>query len=75
MSNSNTEHSKKLRQETAAAFARAKLASGEYVQMSVKGKAEDMAVIRAAMDKAGGSNVQALLKICREWLDGQGKAV
>lgn len=68
MANSNTEHSRKLRQKTAAAFAKAKLASGEYVQMAVKGKAADMAVIRAAMDKAGGSNVQALLKICREWL-------
>ncbi|STZ77372.1 hypothetical protein [Bergeriella denitrificans] len=68
MANSNTEHSRKLRQTTAAAFAKAKLASGEYKQFAVKGKAEDIDAVLAAIEKAGGSKIQALKKICTEWL-------
>lgn len=68
MANSNSEHSKQLRAKTAAASTRAKLDSGAYKQFSVQGKAEDIDVILAAIEKAGGSKTQALLKICREWM-------
>lgn len=71
MANSNTEHSKKLRRDTANKFYREKIQSGEYSQMLVKGKAEDMAVIQAAIDKAGGSRVQALKAICQAYLNSE----
>ncbi len=69
--NANTEHSKKLRAATAAKANAAKLASGEYKQLSLRGRAEDMAPVLAAMERAGGSKVQALKRICAEWLAGQ----
>lgn len=68
MANANTEHSKKLRQATAQKWQREKLKSGEYKQFSVQGKAEDVDVILAAIGRAGGSRVQALKKICAEFL-------
>lgn len=68
MANSNTEHSKKLRAATATAFAREKLKSGAYQQISLRGKSEDMAVIFAAIEQAGGSRVQALKAICEQYL-------
>ncbi|MDO4694960.1 MAG: hypothetical protein Q4A62_10175 [Eikenella sp.] len=71
MANSNTEHSKKLRAATAAAAAKKKLQSGAYRQYTIRAKAAEMDVIDAAIAKAGGSRTQALLKICREWLDNQ----
>ncbi|ENX8900385.1 hypothetical protein C7Y17_12260, partial [Neisseria gonorrhoeae] len=49
---------------------KAKLASGEYRQFSVQGRAEDVELILAAVEKAGGSRVQALAKICRRYLEG-----
>lgn len=64
MSNSHSTHSRALRRKTANAALSAKLASGEYRQMLVRGKAEDMDVIDAALAQAGGSRVQALKKIC-----------
>lgn len=69
MANSNTEHSKKLRQQTAAKWQREKLASGERRTFTVNGKAAEMDIIDAAIAKAGGSRTQALLKICREWME------
>lgn len=63
-----SEHSKKLRAATAAKFNQEKLASGEYRRISLQGKAQDLDIIDAAIAKAGGSRVQALAKICREWL-------
>ncbi|STQ99863.1 Uncharacterised protein [Kingella potus] len=68
MANANTEHSKKLRQQTAAKWQREKLASGERRTMTINGKAAEMDIIDAAIAKAGGSRTQALLKICKEWL-------
>ncbi|QBK51527.1 hypothetical protein [Neisseria gonorrhoeae] len=53
MANSNSGHSKKLRAATAAAATKAKLASGEYRQFSVQGRAEDVELILAAVEKAG----------------------
>ena len=70
MANSNSEHSVKLRRETAARINREKLQSGEYKQFAVKGRAQDIDVILAAIEKAGGSKTQALLKICRDWQQG-----
>ncbi|EMT6284351.1 hypothetical protein ACHZT2_002155 [Neisseria gonorrhoeae] len=70
MANSNSGHSKKLRAATAAAATKAKLASGEYRQFSVQGRAEDVELILAVVEKAGGSRVQALAKICRRYLEG-----
>lgn len=69
MSNSNTDHSRKLRQQTAAKWQREKLASGERRTFTVNGKAAEMDVIDAAIARAGGSRTQALLKICREWME------
>lgn len=69
--NAQTDHSKKLRQATAAKFNREKLASGEYKSMGMTARAEDIAVIQAAINQAGGSRVQALKKICTEWLEMQ----
>lgn len=71
MANSNTEHSKKLRSSTAAAFNKSKLASGEYRQTTLKGKAADMDIIDAAIALAGGSKVQALKEICAFYLENQ----
>lgn len=68
MANSNTAHSKKLRAATAAAFTREKLKSGAYQQISLQGKREDMAVILAAIEQAGGTRVQALKAICERYL-------
>lgn len=68
MANANTEHSKKLRAATATKANREKLASGEYRQFALKGKAADMDIIDAAIAQAGGSRTQALVKICTEWL-------
>lgn len=73
MANSNTEHSKKLRRQTANKFYQEKIKTGEYAQMTVKGKTEDMAIIRAAIERAGGTNIQALKQICAEWLAAQQK--
>ena len=69
MSQQLTEHSKKLRQKTAAAFTKAKLSNGEYRQLSLQGKSEDIAIIDAAIAQAGGSRVQALKTICQEYLN------
>ena len=41
--------------------------------MTVKGKADDMAIIRAAIEQVGGTNIQALKQICAEWLAVQQK--
>lgn len=71
MANSHTEHSKRLRAKTAAAATKQKLANGAYQQFSVQGKAEDMAIIQAAIDKAGGSRVQALKAICQAYLSSE----
>lgn len=68
MANSNTVHSKKLRAATAAKYTREKMANGELRQINIRMKTEDMAIIDEAVARAGGSRVQALLKICREWL-------
>lgn len=70
MANPVTEHSKQLRIKTATRINREKLDSGEYKQFAVKGKAGDIDVILAAIEKAGGSKTQALLKICRAYLEG-----
>ena len=70
-----TPEAKKRYAQTATAINKAKLQSGEYKQFGVKGHAADIDVILAAIECAGGSKTQALLKICREWLEGQGKAV
>lgn len=67
---SNAE-AKKRYAATATRINQAKLVSGEYKQFAVKGRAEDINAILAAVEKAGGSRTQALLKICREWLDNQ----
>lgn len=73
MANSNTEHSKNLRRQTANKFYKEKIKTGEYAQMTVKGKADDMAIIRAAIERVGGTNIQALKQICAEWLEAQPK--
>ena len=57
---------KKRYAQTATRINQAKLASGEYRQFSVKGK--DIEVIEAAINKIGGSRVQALKAICEKWL-------
>ena len=59
---------KKRYAQTATRINQAKLASGEYRQFSVKGRAEDIEVIEAAINKIGGSRVQALKAICEKWL-------
>lgn len=69
MANANTEHSKKLRAATAAKYNREKLASGERRAITINGKAEEMDIIDAAIEKAGGSRTQALLKICRAYME------
>lgn len=69
MANSNTEHSKRLRAKTAVEAARKKLQSGEYRQYTIRAKAEEMDIIDAAIEKAGGSRTQALLKICRAYME------
>lgn len=74
MSQKLTEHSKKLRQKTAATFTKTKLNNGEYRQLSLQGKAEDIAIIDAAIAQAGGSRVQALKTICQEYLSRVNKA-
>ncbi|MDO4879556.1 MAG: hypothetical protein Q3966_09765 [Neisseria sp.] len=61
---------KKRYAKTATAINQAKLNSGEYKQFAVKGRAQDIDIILAAIEKAGGSKTQALLKICREWQQG-----
>ncbi|WP_373745982.1 hypothetical protein [Neisseria dentiae] len=68
MANSNSEHSKQLRRAAAAKYNRDKLASGELKQFGVKGRAADIETIEAAVARAGGSRVQALKRICAEWL-------
>ena len=55
--------------KTASAINKAKIASGEYRRLSIQAKAAEMDVIDEAIAKAGGSRTQALLKICREWLE------
>ena len=70
-----TPEAKKRYAQTATAINKAKLASGEYRRLSIQAKAAEMDIIDAAIARAGGSRTQALLKICREWLEGQGKAV
>lgn len=69
MANSLSEHSRQLRSRTAAAHNKAKLASGEYRSIGLTGRAEDIDIIDAAIARAGGSRVQALKKICAEWLE------
>nr|DAJ20049.1 MAG TPA: hypothetical protein [Siphoviridae sp. ctmtD6] len=64
-----TPEAKKRYAKTATTINQAKLDSGEYKQFAVKGKAADIDVINQAIAKAGGSRTQALLKICREWLE------
>lgn len=54
--------------KTSAEFTREKLQNGQYKQFSVQGKAEDIDVILVAIEKAGGSRVQALKKICEAYL-------
>ena len=68
MANAQTEHSKKLRAQTAAAANKAKLASGVYKRLAIQGKAAQIDLIQSAIEKAGGSKVVALERICREWL-------
>lgn len=65
--NSNSDHSRKLRQDTANKATAAKLADGVYKQFLLRGLAADMDAIEAAIAAAGGSRVQALKKICAEW--------
>lgn len=66
-----TPEAKKRYARTATAINKAKLQSGEYRRLSIQAKAAEMDIIDAAIAKAGGSRTQALLKICREWLDDQ----
>lgn len=68
MANANTEHSKKLRQATAAKWQKEQLAKGLYKQLTIKGKAEDMNIIEEAIKKAGGSKARALKAICEDFL-------
>ncbi|MFC3873332.1 hypothetical protein [Neisseria musculi] len=65
----SNEEAKKRYAKTATRINQAKLDNGVYKQFAVKGRAEDINIILAAIEKAGGSKTQALLKICREWLD------
>lgn len=69
MGNANTKHSVALRSKTAAEHLKKKLASGEYRSIKLNGRSEDLDVIDAAVEKAGGSRVQALKKICAEYLE------
>lgn len=69
MANAQTEHSRKLRQKTAAEARRKKLASGEYRSLTVQGRASDMDIIDRAVEKAGGSRIQALKVICAAFLE------
>ncbi|QEY23314.1 hypothetical protein [Neisseria animalis] len=60
---------KKLRAKTAAAFNKAKLASGERRVMGINAKAAEMDIIDAAIAKAGGSKTKALVAICTFYLE------
>ena len=71
MANSNSEHSKKLRQAHAAAYNKAKLASGERKQITINGKAEHIDIINEAIAQSGASKAEALAQICRHWLKAQ----
>lgn len=66
-----TPEAKKRYAKTATAINQAKLESGEYRQFAVKGRADDVALIEQAIAAAGGSRVQALKKICAQWLSAQ----
>ncbi|MDO5058780.1 MAG: hypothetical protein Q4D82_02420 [Neisseria sp.] len=68
MANAQTEHSKKLRSQTASQWQKEQLASGAVRQITLRAKAEQMDIIDAAIAKAGGSRTQALLKICEAYL-------
>ena len=68
MANAQTEHSRKLRQKTASEARRKKLASGEYRSLTIQGKAADIDIIDRAVEKAGGSRLQALKHICAAFL-------
>ena len=61
-------NAKKRYAQTATRINQAKLASGEYRQFSVKGKAEDIEIIETAINKIGTTRVQALKAICEQWL-------
>ncbi|QEY23525.1 MULTISPECIES: hypothetical protein [Neisseriaceae] len=63
-----TDHSRRLRAQTAAEFNREKLESGEYRQFLIKGHAADLDLIDEAVKLAGGSRTQALKAICEFYL-------
>ena len=69
MSNAQTEHSKKLRIATSMKWQKEQLAKGTYRQIKLQGKSTDLDIIDAAIKHAGGSRVQALVKICQDYLN------
>lgn len=63
MANAKTEHSRKLRQQTADQYQREKLASGEIAQITIRADAQTIENFKAMLAEIGGSRPEALRKL------------
>lgn len=64
MANSNTEHSRKLRAETAKAHVKKLLESGVVKQFTVRLPTETAEELNAVLAEIGGTKPQALKALC-----------
>lgn len=65
MANSNTDHSKKLRQATATKARREKLKSGEISQITITMPTERMNYVKQVLESIDKSRPQALYQLCK----------
>lgn len=63
-----SEKSRTTIKKTAAEWTRQKRSNGEIKNISISGKPDDIQIIRTAITHYGGSNISALVGICREYL-------